>query len=202
MLKNVGLYEKFRGTELFGLEHSMTQKIIHNKQYITCTSSAWNNELLMNDIYNYHLQKRTIADMNFKSFFIEWLNQHSTIIELYEKLQKLYPSNYILDDHELRAWRTMLKAVGCVNITPFEKMNPRQDATANNYNDNNDDNNHDDDENNTTNEVDSNNEEEGNNAMYDKSYIPELSVDMINNNNFIYLSSLIIQNCLLKGLKN
>ncbi|RHZ82504.1 hypothetical protein Glove_109g387 [Diversispora epigaea] len=28
-------------------------------------------------------------------------------------LQKLYPSDYILDDRELRVWRTMLKAVGC-----------------------------------------------------------------------------------------
>ncbi|CAG8584350.1 1212_t:CDS:2 [Diversispora eburnea] len=38
--KNVRLYKKFRGMELFGLEHSITQKIIHNKQYVTCTSAA------------------------------------------------------------------------------------------------------------------------------------------------------------------
>ncbi|RHZ80646.1 hypothetical protein Glove_134g144 [Diversispora epigaea] len=95
--KNVGLYKKFCGTELFGLEHPIIQKIIHDKQY------------------------RTISDINSKSFFIDWLNQHSTIIELHKKLQKLYPPNYIFDVRELCAWRTMLKAIGCINITPFEK---------------------------------------------------------------------------------
>ncbi|RHZ49726.1 hypothetical protein Glove_515g4 [Diversispora epigaea] len=60
-----------------------------------------------------------------------WLNQHSTIIELHGKLKKLYPPNYILDDRELRAWKTMLKAVGCINITPFGKN--ESEATIPNY---------------------------------------------------------------------
>ncbi|CAG8458528.1 6386_t:CDS:10 [Scutellospora calospora] len=92
--KNVGLYKKFRGTQLFGLEHSLTQKIISNQYIPTCIAIAWNNEIVMNSI---------------------------PIIELRKKLQQLYPPQYVLSERELCAWRTMLKASGCTNISPFEK---------------------------------------------------------------------------------
>ncbi|RIB22475.1 hypothetical protein C2G38_2173859 [Gigaspora rosea] len=91
---NVGLYKKFRGTQLFGLEHSLTQKIINNQHKPTCTPDAWNDEILMNNI---------------------------PILELREKLQQLYPSQYVFSERKLCAWRTLLKASGCTNITPFKR---------------------------------------------------------------------------------
>ncbi|PKY61570.1 hypothetical protein RhiirA4_486726 [Rhizophagus irregularis] len=49
--KNVGFYKKYRGTQLFGLEHSMTQKAIHAQQIPTCSPTFWNNETLMNNLF-------------------------------------------------------------------------------------------------------------------------------------------------------
>ena len=61
---NVGLYKKFRGTQLFGLEYLLTQKIINNQHKPTCTPDAWNDEILMNNMYNYYLRKKTISNIN------------------------------------------------------------------------------------------------------------------------------------------
>ncbi|CAG8671197.1 10207_t:CDS:2, partial [Gigaspora rosea] len=47
--------------------------------------------------------------------------QQSPIIELREKLNQLYPPQYVFNERELCAWKTMLKASGCTNITPFKK---------------------------------------------------------------------------------
>ncbi|CAG8448960.1 336_t:CDS:10 [Scutellospora calospora] len=82
--KNIGLYKKFCGTQLFGLEHSLTQKIISDQNILNCTPSAWNNEILMNNFL---------------------------IIELQEKLRQLYLSQYEFSEHEICAWKTMQKHV-------------------------------------------------------------------------------------------
>jgi hypothetical protein len=119
--KNVGLYKKYRGTQLFGLEHPMTQKAIDAQQIPTCSPTFWNNEALMNNLFSYHLRKRTISNINWQQFFQNWLAQESTIIELHDTLKKMYPPNYLHDERELRAWRAMLRAAGCTEITPFSK---------------------------------------------------------------------------------
>jgi hypothetical protein len=119
--KNVGFYKKYRGTQLFGLEHPMTQKAINTQQIPTCSPTFWNNETLMDNIFNYHLRKRTLSNINWQQFFQNWLAQESTIIELREELKKIYPPNYLHDERELRAWRAMLRAAGCTEITPFSK---------------------------------------------------------------------------------
>jgi hypothetical protein len=60
--KNVGVYRKYRGTQLFGLEHPMTQKAINAQQIPTCVPTFWNNETLMDNIFNYYLRKRTLLN--------------------------------------------------------------------------------------------------------------------------------------------
>ena len=37
-------------------------------------------------------------------------------------LKLLYPSDHEFTDQELRAWRKMMKSVGCMNITPYKKQ--------------------------------------------------------------------------------
>ncbi|CAG8853850.1 16293_t:CDS:1, partial [Gigaspora margarita] len=49
------------------------------------------------------------------------LAQQSPIIELHEKLQQLYLLQHVFNKHELCAWKTILKASRCTNITPFKK---------------------------------------------------------------------------------
>jgi len=62
--ENVGIYKKYRGTQLFGLEHPMTQKAINAQKIPTCIPTFWNNEMLMNNIFNYYLRKRTLSNIN------------------------------------------------------------------------------------------------------------------------------------------
>ncbi|CAG8663341.1 13913_t:CDS:1, partial [Racocetra fulgida] len=62
--KKTGLFKKFCGTQLFGLENSLTQKEISTQKISKCTPVSWNNEAIINNIFNYHLKKRTIANIN------------------------------------------------------------------------------------------------------------------------------------------
>ena len=48
----------------------------------------------MKPSYDYHLKRRTIANINWHQFFLDWFEQESLIIELYSQLQILYPKNY------------------------------------------------------------------------------------------------------------
>jgi hypothetical protein len=81
----------------------------------------WNNEMLLNNIFNYNLRKRTISNINWQQFFQLWLAQKSTIIELCGMLKKIYLPDYLYNERELRAWRTMLRTTGCTEVTPFSK---------------------------------------------------------------------------------
>ncbi|CAG8568067.1 2372_t:CDS:2 [Gigaspora rosea] len=119
--EKTGLFKKFHRTQLFGLENSLTQKKIATQKIPKCTPVLWNNEAITNNIFNYHLKKRTIANINWRQLFQIWLNQPSTIIELRGMLQPLYPYNHTFNERELHAWHAFLKAMGCVKITPYSK---------------------------------------------------------------------------------
>ena len=73
----------------------------------------------MNHLFNHFLRHQTITNIQWHKFFIDWKNNSSTIIELYSSLTALYPLQYVFKDRELRAWKAMLKAAGCHEITPF-----------------------------------------------------------------------------------
>ncbi|CAG8668389.1 10476_t:CDS:2, partial [Dentiscutata erythropus] len=48
--------------------------------------------------------------------------QPNTIIELRSALQLIYPIEYEIGDREFRAWKAMLKNVGCSDITHMKKI--------------------------------------------------------------------------------
>ncbi|CAB4438535.1 unnamed protein product [Rhizophagus irregularis] len=50
-----------------------------------------------------------------------WYNQKSTIIEIKSFIRDFYNDNHEINMRELQAWRVMLEAIGCKNITPFER---------------------------------------------------------------------------------
>ncbi|CAH1766757.1 8865_t:CDS:2, partial [Entrophospora sp. SA101] len=118
--EQTGFMKKINGKALFGLEHKMTLQNLAKQQIPSCDPTFWNNEDIMYQIYNYHLKKRTIANVNWFYFFDTWKNQ-STIIELKMALQNFYPTNHVFNVREIAAWRAMLKATGCTEISPFEK---------------------------------------------------------------------------------
>ncbi|CAJ0832054.1 12589_t:CDS:2 [Entrophospora sp. SA101] len=116
--ENTKIYKKFTGMQLFGLEHPMTKQNIQIEKIPRCTPTSWNNKKIMDAIFNYHLKKRTLSNIDWEEFFQSWLEQKSTIIELHEKLKNLYPYNHEFSECEMRAWHAMLRATGCTEITP------------------------------------------------------------------------------------
>jgi hypothetical protein len=119
--KQTGVMKKINGKALFGLEHRMTLQNLAKQKIPSCDPTLWNNEDIMYQIFNHHLKKRTIANVNWFYFFDTWKNQ-STIIELKMALQNLYPTDHVFSVCEIAAWRAMLKATGCTEISsPFEK---------------------------------------------------------------------------------
>ncbi|RHZ65038.1 hypothetical protein Glove_319g71 [Diversispora epigaea] len=114
----IGILEKFRGTHLFGLEYAYTQSILQQLSIPRCQPSQWCDEDIMNSLYKYHLKKQTIANVNWLQLFKEW-ESCGNIIEINIALDRLYPKKYKFTDRELQAWNSMLKAAGCINITPF-----------------------------------------------------------------------------------
>src|SRR5207244_5620286 len=104
--------------KLFDIDKEYTQTIINQLQIPSCTLKEWDNMPLLQEIFEYHLRRRTKADVNWMGFIENWKNQQSKIIELPTSLTKLYGSNYQVNLRELCAWRSMLRHMGCIEITP------------------------------------------------------------------------------------
>jgi hypothetical protein len=118
--KKLEILEEWSGETLFGLNNSdVMEKIEHAK--LTCFHDEWHNYSKMEQIFRYHLQRRTSSQIDWYSLFQEWKKSNCPIIELHNRLSLLYPDDYIFSERELRAWRALLCAAGCVDITPFSK---------------------------------------------------------------------------------
>ncbi|RHZ86976.1 hypothetical protein Glove_41g95 [Diversispora epigaea] len=120
-IKLFGILQQYNGKLLFGLEEPQTQHFIQILHIPSCTLNDWNDGDLMESIFAYHFKCRISTCINWQEFFNQWLIGLSTIIELKTQLKKLYPSNHEINAREFRAWKAMLRNVGCEEITPFEK---------------------------------------------------------------------------------
>ncbi|PKC63165.1 hypothetical protein RhiirA1_537946 [Rhizophagus irregularis] len=127
--KKSGINKKFDGIDLFGITHSSVQTILQNppKNNILriCTVDEWNNFEILQQAFDRHIKSRKTGKTalldNWQSLFIDWLSQKSTIIQIPKALQNIYPVDYQIHHKELCAWKAMLIACGCTNVTPFEK---------------------------------------------------------------------------------
>ncbi|RIB20242.1 hypothetical protein C2G38_2304623 [Gigaspora rosea] len=117
----VGYLKQFRGYQLFGLDNQYVQNLIQSIHVPTCSLSDWTNEHLMTLVYKHHLKRRTSAQVNWQKLFKDWISHENTIIKLRSALQNLYSKEYVIGDREYQAWESLLRHVGCVEITPFEK---------------------------------------------------------------------------------
>jgi hypothetical protein len=114
-------FKKYNGTQLFGLEHPFTKKILEQQKKPKCDERFWGNSSIMSHLYNHYLRRQTISNIQWHQFFINWKESPSTIIEFSSFLAEIYPPEHVFNDRELRAWRAMLKAAGCHDVTPFKK---------------------------------------------------------------------------------
>ncbi|CAB5197814.1 unnamed protein product [Rhizophagus irregularis] len=107
-----------------GVWKTILQNPPQNKILRICTPDEWNNFEILQKAFDRYIKPRkigTTALLNWQSFFIDWLSQESTIIQIPKTLQNIYPVDYQLQHKELCAWKAMLIACGCTNVTPFEK---------------------------------------------------------------------------------
>ncbi|GES93349.1 hypothetical protein GLOIN_2v1791345 [Rhizophagus clarus] len=112
---------KFDANKLFGIDNEYTRALISELQIPSCIPEEWNNSPLLQQIFEYHLKKRTKSGVNWMEFIENWKNQQSEIIELRTSLMQLYGSEYQISSRKFSAWKSMLRHMGCVEITPYNK---------------------------------------------------------------------------------
>jgi hypothetical protein len=115
----INIFPIFDGKSLFGLMDEKTQQIIKNKSQPTCQPKDWAERSKLEPLYSRYLKHQTYVNIQCYQIFLDWYDQISDIIELKSALKNIYASDHTLKPRELRAWRTLLKAAGCFNITPY-----------------------------------------------------------------------------------
>jgi hypothetical protein len=117
----IGVLKEWSGITLFGLDNYNVKEQLEQARKLLCHHNEWHNYSKMEQVFRYHLQKRTYSKVNWYLLFQKWKENNCKIIELHSQLASLYPNDYIFSEREIRAWRAMLRATGCTNITPFGK---------------------------------------------------------------------------------
>ena len=112
-----GFIKQHKGIQLFGLKNSFTQNLIQRKPI--CFSENWYIYFLLKSVYNYNLRRRTLANIKWYQFFEFWAKSKNLIIEFKSSLEGLYLTRYEFSERELKAWKTILCAAGCHDITPW-----------------------------------------------------------------------------------
>ena len=91
---NIDRKPKFDANKLFGIDNKYTQILIGQLRIPSCTLEEWNDILLLQQIFEYHLKKRTKSDINWLGFIKNWKNQQNEIIELRTSLMQVYGSKH------------------------------------------------------------------------------------------------------------
>jgi hypothetical protein len=118
--RKTGQLKKFTGTHLFGLDSPITKNLIQQHQIPKYTPDDWNDEYILEQLFDYYVKRRTLPNANWKYFFTSWAESKNSIIEFEPALRAIYPKGYkLFSERELGAWQTILKAAGATNITPW-----------------------------------------------------------------------------------
>ncbi|CAG8536982.1 5575_t:CDS:1 [Cetraspora pellucida] len=122
--KKAKILTKYNGTDLFGYLHSSVVQERLTKSMITYTSQHWHSIEKLNAVFDRHIKSRKLnmsSMLKWHSLFFNWLKEGHSIIQLDKVLQSIYLPTYQLQDKDICAWKAMLNACGCTNITPFTK---------------------------------------------------------------------------------
>ena len=118
------ILRNYNGNTLFGIDHATT--IDAFKKYTKlpiCNVTGWNDIEIMTLAFEQCLkQSIAIAEINWYRFFVSWKEQQSTIIELTAHIKSIYPEDYVFTDREFRAWKAMMRKVGCTEISPYKRI--------------------------------------------------------------------------------
>ncbi|RHZ77813.1 hypothetical protein Glove_172g3 [Diversispora epigaea] len=111
--------QAIRDISLFGIDNNTVQFLNRKQKFPKCTSQEWKEYNIMKSLYDFHLKKRTIANIDWYQLFVKWSEQINSIIELHNKLINIYTKDHKFNERELRAWSTFLRAAGAYNMTPW-----------------------------------------------------------------------------------
>jgi len=93
---------------------------LNQKQKVpTYSSQEWGNHFIMKSLFDFHLKRRTIINIDWYQLFVKWKEQESPLIELNIEMQKIHTENYQFSMRELAAWQSFLRAAGAHNVTPW-----------------------------------------------------------------------------------
>ncbi|CAB4472706.1 unnamed protein product [Rhizophagus irregularis] len=109
--KKTGVLTSILGETLFVINHSLTldrinqarQELYSNKLPNECTLADWNNEIIMEHLYELYLKRNIRRSVEWHQIFQNWIQQKSSIIELYTHLDDIYGIDYEFQERELRA---------------------------------------------------------------------------------------------------
>ncbi|RHZ83505.1 hypothetical protein Glove_91g130 [Diversispora epigaea] len=99
--QQTGQLQKFTGIQLFGLDNPITKNLIQQHKIPKCILNDWNNENILQQLFNYYIKRRTIASVDWKFFFKTWNESENPVIELELSLCTIYPSGYKFSKREL-----------------------------------------------------------------------------------------------------
>ncbi|CAG8690654.1 10884_t:CDS:2, partial [Funneliformis caledonium] len=117
--KNLEFIKKFNGNQLFGIDNHIIKSLNKKQKKPTCSSQEWKDDSIMKSLFDFHLKRRTIVNINWHQLFIKWDEQESPLIELKNELHNIYPENHQFSIREKSAWQTFLYAAGANNVTPW-----------------------------------------------------------------------------------
>src|ERR1051325_5996830 len=108
---------KFNGNQLFGINNNTIKILNQEQKKPTCLPHEWLDYSIMKSLFDFHLKRRTIVNINWHQLFIKWNEQKSLLIGLNSELHNIYPENYQFDMRETGVWQTFLRAAGANNVT-------------------------------------------------------------------------------------
>jgi len=117
--KNLEFIKKFNGNQLFGIDNHIIKSLNKKQKKPTCSPQEWKDDSIMKSLFDFHLKRRTIMNINWHQLFIKWDEQESPLIELNNELHNIYPKNHQFSIREKSAWQTFLHAAGANNVTPW-----------------------------------------------------------------------------------
>jgi len=116
----INFYQEADALDLFGITHPVLQQKITDKN-ITCLPENWNNNQLIEKMWNIYLSKN-VGYAKFQDFFSNLQQTQSAIIELRSLLQTINIDIETISSRQLQAWKQFITAIGCVKIPYKHKL--------------------------------------------------------------------------------
>ncbi|CAG8830910.1 16539_t:CDS:2, partial [Gigaspora margarita] len=117
------ILKNYNGKDLFGLCDQLVIQAIQTHITIPyCKACNWNNIEIMTHAFEKHLKRRiSVVNLDWYQFFTKWKQQSTTIIKFSFHLASIYPADFVFTNTIVGAWKSIMRYVGCTNITLYKR---------------------------------------------------------------------------------